>query len=220
MTEVDFRTTEPWRVLRIMSEFVEGFETLGKLPRAVSIFGSARAKRRSKYYKLAERTARGLTEAGFVVITGAGPGIMEAANKGSADAGGTSVGLNIELPMEQEANPYVNTVINFRYFFARKMMFVKYSRAFVIFPGGFGTMDEFFESLTLIQTRKIDRFPVVLMGTEYWHPLRQWLENTMLEEGCISGDDLQLFHLTDDPDQAVKFVCEECERLGRPTRTP
>jgi len=220
MIDEDFRASEPWRVLRIMSEFVQGFETLGKLPRAVSVFGSSRAKRRSKYYKLAERTARGLTEAGFIVITGAGPGIMEAANKGATEAGGMSVGLNIELPLEQEVNPYVNTVINFRYFFARKMMFVKYSRAFVIFPGGFGTMDELFEPLTLIQTHKIDRFPVVVMGTEYWRPLRQWLQNTMLKERCISGDDLQLFHMTDDPDAAVEFICKECERLGRQTKTP
>jgi uncharacterized protein (TIGR00730 family) len=193
MTVEDFRQSEPWRVFRIMSEFVEGFETLGKVSPAVSIFGSSRASRRSKYYRLAERTARGLAKAGYAVITGAGPGIMEAANKGAKQAGGESVGLNIELPQEQRPNAYLTTLLNFRYFFARKMMFVKYSRAFIIFPGGFGTMDEFFESLTLIQTQKIERFPVVLMGATYWRPLVQWLRNSMLAEGCISGGDLEIF---------------------------
>jgi hypothetical protein len=216
MTVEDFRQTEPWRVFRIMSEFVEGFETLGKVSPAVSIFGSSRASRRSKYYRLAERTARGLAKAGYAIITGGGPGIMEAANKGAKEAGGESVGLNIELPEEQRPNRYVTTLLNFRYFFARKMMFVKYSCAFVIFPGGFGTMDEFFESLTLIQTHRIKLFPVVLMGSTYWHPLRQWLRNSMLAEGCISGGDLQIFRILDDVDEAVDYVVTETKERREP----
>jgi len=206
MTVEDFRDSEPWRVFRIMSEFVEGFETLNKVAPAVCIFGSSRARRRSKYYRLAERTARALAKAGYTVITGGGPGIMEAANKAAKEAGGESVGLNIELPHEQEANPYITSLLTFRYFFVRKMMFVKYSQAFVIFPGGFGTMDEFFESLTLVQTHKIDPFPVVLMGSDYWHPLTHWLQRYMLKEGCISGADLQLYHIVDHPDEAVQYI--------------
>jgi len=217
MTVEDFRQTEPWRVFRIMSEFVEGFETLSKVSPAISIFGSSRASRRSKYYRLAERTARGLAKAGYAIITGAGPGIMEAANKGAKEAGGESVGLNIELPQEQRPNPYLTTLLSFRYFFARKMMFVKYSCAFIIFPGGFGTMDEFFESLTLIQTQKIQRFPVVLMGSTYWHPLLQWLRNFMLAEGCISGRDMQIFHIMDDADEAVRYVVAETQERREPT---
>jgi hypothetical protein len=217
MTVEDFRQTEPWRVFRIMSEFVEGFETLSKVSPAISIFGSSRASRRSKYYRLAERTARGLAKAGYAVITGAGPGIMEAANKGAKEAGGKSVGLNIELPQEQRPNPYLTTLLSFRYFFARKMMFVKYSCAFIIFPGGFGTMDEFFESLTLIQTQKIQRFPVVLMGSTYWHPLLQWLRNFMLAEGCISGGDMQIFRIMDDADEAVRYVVAETQERREPT---
>jgi uncharacterized protein (TIGR00730 family) len=217
MTVEDFRQSEPWRVFRIMSEFVEGFETLSKVSPAISIFGSSRASRRSKYYRLAERTARGLAKAGYAVITGAGPGIMEAANKGAKQAGGESVGLNIELPQEQRPNPYLTTLLSFRYFFARKMMFVKYSCAFIIFPGGFGTMDEFFESLTLIQTQKIQRFPVVLMGSTYWHPLLQWLRNFMLAEGCISGRDMQIFHIMDDADEAVRYVVAETQERREPT---
>ena len=209
MTVEDFRDSEPWRLFRIMSEFVEGFETLSKISPAVSIFGSSRARRRSKHYRLAERTARALAKAGYTIITGGGPGIMEAANKGATEADGGSVGLNIELPQEQRPNPYITTLLNFRYFFARKMMFVKYSCAFVIFPGGFGTMDEFFESLTLIQTHKIKPFPVVLMGSEYWHPLVQWLRNSMLQEGCISGADLQLFRIMDDPAEALRHIAAE-----------
>lgn len=220
MTVEDFRDSEPWRVFRIMSEFVEGFETLSKISPAVSIFGSSRARRRSKYYRLAERTARALARAGYTIITGGGPGIMEAANKGAKEAGGGSVGLNIELPQEQHPNPYVTTLLNFRYFFARKMMFVKYSCAFVIFPGGFGTMDEFFESLTLIQTHKIEPFPVVLMGSEYWHPLVHWLRNSMLPEGCISGADLQLFRVMDDPAEAVRYITAETTPKGTRSRTP
>jgi len=219
MTE-DFRDSEPWRVFRIMSEFVEGFETLGKIAPAIAVFGSSRGRRRSKYYRLAERTARALAKAGFAIITGGGPGLMEAANKGAKEAGGESVGLNIELPDEQIANPYVSTLLHFRYFFVRKMMFVKYSSAFVIFPGGFGTMDEFFESLTLIQTHKVEPFPVVLMGSEYWNPLVSWLRNFMLAEGCIRGADLQLFHIMDDPDEAVRFITAETQRLRSTSATP
>ncbi len=220
MTVEDFRDSEPWRVFRIMSEFVEGFETLDKISPAVSIFGSSRAKRRSKYYRLAERTTRALAKAGYTVITGGGPGIMEAANKGAKEAGGESVGLNIELPHEQHANPYITTLLNFRYFFVRKMMFVKYACAFVILPGGFGTLDEFFEPLTLIQTHKVEPFPVVLMGSEYWHPLVQWLRNFVLKQGCISGADLQLFRIMDDPEEAVRFIVEETGRSQRAAATP
>jgi len=216
MTVEDFRQSEPWRVFRIMSEFVEGFETLSKVSPAVSIFGSSRASRRSTYYRLAERTARGLAKAGYAVITGAGPGIMEAANRGAKEAGGESVGLNIELPHEQHPNSYVTTLLNFRYFFARKMMFVKYSCAFIIFPGGFGTMDEFFESLTLIQTQKIKRFPVVLMGSAYWRPLVHWLRSSMLAEGCISEEDMDIFRLTDDADEAVRTIVGETQERREP----
>ena len=216
MTVEDFRDSETWRVFRIMSEFVEGFQTLSKISPAVSVFGSSRAKRRSKYYRLAERTARALAKAGYPIMTGGGPGIMEAANKGAKEAGGESVGLNIELPEEQRANPYITTLLNFRYFFARKMMFVKYACAFVIFPGGFGTMDEFFEPLTLIQTHKVEPFPVVLMGSEYWHPLAQWLRNFVLKDGCISGADLQLFRIMDDPEEAVRYIRQETTRSAPP----
>jgi len=219
MTVEDFRDSEPWRVFRIMSEFVEGFETLNKISPAVSIFGSSRAPRRSKYYRLAERMARELVKAGYNIITGAGPGAMEAANKGAKEAGGQSVGLNIELPQEQQPNPYLTTLLQFRYFFVRKMMFVKYSCAFVIFPGGFGTMDEFFESLTLVQTHKIESFPVVLMGSTYWHPLAQWLRNFMLAEGCIGGADLQLFHIMDEPEEAVRYITSQTQRAVRPPAT-
>jgi uncharacterized protein (TIGR00730 family) len=202
----DFIHSDTWRVLRIQSEFVEGFGALAELGPAVSVFGSARTPPGHPEYALAERLARALVEAGFAVITGGGPGAMEAANKGASEAGGTSVGLGIELPFEQELNQWVNIGVNFRYFFARKTMFVKYARAFCVLPGGFGTLDELFEALTLVQTRKVTRFPVVLIGTEYWGGLVSWLRESMLAAGKISAHDLELIQLTDDVDEAVAAV--------------
>jgi uncharacterized protein (TIGR00730 family) len=206
--KVHFTHSDPWRVFRIMGEFVEGFDTLAETGRAVSIFGSARVPPDHPQYHQAEATARLLSEAGFAVITGGGPGIMEAANKGAREAGGVSIGCNIELPFEQGTNPYVEVSINFRYFFVRKTMFVKYSEAFIIFPGGFGTMDELFEALTLIQTGKIRNFPVVLFGSEYWGGMLDWIRRTMLEEGKVSADDLDLLIVTDSPEEAVNVVLE------------
>lgn len=197
---------ETWRIFRIMAEFVEGFEELSRLGPAVSIFGSARTAPDSPYYKLAEETAEEMVRAGYAVITGGGGGIMEAANKGAKLAGGRSVGLNIDLPHEQIPNKYQNLSLSFRYFFARKMMFTKYAQAFVILPGGFGTMDEFFESLTLIQTLKMARFPVILMGTSFWGGLVEWIRQMMLKEKTISPEDLDLFMLTDDPKEVVDMI--------------
>lgn len=209
-------TQDAWRVFRIMGEFVEGFDTLARLGPAVSIFGSARTTHNDRYYQAAEETARLLAEEGFAVVTGGGPGIMEAANKGACDAGGESVGCNIELPFEQGMNAYVKTAINFRYFFVRKTMFVKYAEAFIIFPGGFGTMDELFEALTLIQTGKVRDFPVVLFGKEYWQGLLDWLHNTMAAHRKINDEDLNLLVVTDSPHEAVRVVVdcyeENCAR--------
>jgi uncharacterized protein (TIGR00730 family) len=212
-TAVDFTHTDPWRVFRIMGEFVEGFDTLAHVGRAVAVFGSARVPPDHPQYRAAEETSRLLASAGFAVITGGGPGIMEAANKGAKEGGGASIGCNIELPFEQGTNPYVEMAINFHYFFVRKTMFVKYSEAFVIFPGGFGTMDELFESLTLIQTGKVRNFPVVLFGTEYWSGLIGWIRDTMAREGKISSDDLDLLRLTDSPAEAVRFVVDAVHSL-------
>jgi uncharacterized protein (TIGR00730 family) len=195
-----------WRVLRIQSEFVEGFGALAELGPAVSVFGSARTPPDHPDYTQAERLGRLLTEAGFAVITGGGPGVMEAANKGASKAGGVSVGLGIELPFEQDLNEWVDIGVNFRYFFARKTMFVKYAQAFCVLPGGFGTMDELFEALTLVQTRKVTRFPVVLIGVDYWSGLIDWLRKTMLADGKISAHDLELIQLTDDVEEAVEAV--------------
>ncbi len=203
---VDFTHSDPWRVFRIMGEFVEGFDTLAKTGRAVSVFGSARVPPGHEQYLQAEETARLLVDAGFAVITGGGPGIMEAANKGARDAGGLSIGCNIELPFEQGTNQFVEVSINFRYFFVRKTMFVKYSEAFIIFPGGFGTMDELFEALTLIQTGKIRNFPVVLFGSAYWSGMITWIRETMLTEGKVSADDLELLVVTDSPAEAVRVI--------------
>lgn len=197
---------DTWRMFRIMAEFVEGFEHLADLPPAVSIFGSARVGPESQEYQMAERLARMLVEKGYAVITGGGPGIMEAANKGAAEAGGQSVGLNIELPFEQKPNPYANLQLNFRYFFVRKVMFVKYAIAYVVMPGGFGTVDELFEAVTLIQTNKIKPFPVILMVKRYWEGLMKWIRETMLKEGKICQKDVELFHLTDDPEEVVEIV--------------
>ena len=203
---LDFTRTDPWRVMRIMGEFIEGFDTLAAINKAVTIFGSARIGPDDPHYEAAEQVARLLAEAGFAVITGAGPGIMEAANKGAKEGKGTSIGCNIELPFEQGANPYVDTLINFKYFFVRKTMFIKYSSAFIIFPGGFGTMDELFEALTLIQTGKIYQFPVILFGRYYWAGLMRWLQARVLGEGKISAGDLDLMLITDDPAEAAKAV--------------
>ncbi|MBU4372113.1 MAG: TIGR00730 family Rossman fold protein [Proteobacteria bacterium] len=197
---------ESWRIFRIMAEFVEAIETLSRVKHAVSIFGSARTKPDDPYYQKAELLARRLAEKGFGVITGGGPGVMAAANKGAAEAGGQSVGMNIRLPFEQKPNPYANVSIDYKYFFIRKVMFVKYAVAYVILPGGFGTMDELFEALTLIQTRRIKAFPVILMGSEYWKGLFDWLRETMLRDNKISPDDLELLQIIDDPDEAVKHI--------------
>lgn len=210
-TGADFTRTDPWRVLRIMGEFIEGFDTLSSIDRGVTIFGSARISPEDPMYKAAEEVARLLSEAGFAIITGAGPGIMEAANKGAHAAGGRSIGCNIELPFEQGANPYVDTLVNFRYFFVRKTMFIKYSLAFIIFPGGFGTLDELFEAITLIQTGKIYQFPVILFGRHYWAGLLRWLQARALAERKISPGDIDLMVLTDDPAEAAQAVIAALE---------
>ncbi|KQU71060.1 DNA-binding protein [Phycicoccus sp. Root563] len=198
--------TDPWRVMRIQSEFVEGFGALAELGPAVSVFGSARTKPGTPFYELGTHVGRALVEAGYAVITGGGPGAMEAANKGAREAGGASVGLGIELPFEQGLNEHVNLGVNFRYFFARKTMFVKYAQGFIVLPGGFGTLDELFEAVTLVQTRKVTSFPIVLMGTEYWGGLLDWLRGTVLDAGTVSEKDIDLLHLTDDVDEAVRIV--------------
>ena len=204
----DFTRSDPWRVMRIMGEFIEGFDNLHDVKRGVSLFGSARTHPDDPQYQAAQEVARLLAEAGFAIITGAGPGIMEAANKGAKLGGGKSIGCNIELPFEQGANPYVDTLVNFRYFFVRKTMFIKYSNAFIIFPGGFGTLDEAFEALTLIQTGKIYQFPGVLFGRHYWAGLIRWLQSRVLTEGKISPGDLDLMLLTDDPREAADAVIQ------------
>ncbi|MFE9609031.1 TIGR00730 family Rossman fold protein [Streptomyces sp. NPDC006012] len=208
----DWVHTDPWRVLRIQSEFIEGFGTLAELPPAISVFGSARTAVDSAEYDAGVRLGRGLVEAGWAVITGGGPGAMEAANKGACEAGGISVGLGIELPFEQGLNPYVDIGLNFRYFFVRKMMFVKYAQGFVVLPGGLGTLDELFEALTLVQTQKVTRFPIVLFGSEYWGGLVSWLENTLVAQGKAAEKDLLLFHVTDDVAEAVELVSKEAAR--------
>ena len=210
----DWVHTDPWRVLRIQSEFIEGFGMLAELGPAISVFGSARTPRDHQEYAFAERLGAALARAGFAVITGGGPGVMEAANKGCCEAGGKAVGLGIELPFEQGMNDWVDIGIVFRYFFARKTMFVKYSQGFVVLPGGFGTMDELFEALTLVQTRKVTAFPVVLVGTQYWGGLIDWLRSTMLPAGKIAVSDLSLIQVTDDVDEAVAAVI----RARRPTK--
>ena len=213
----DFTRTDPWRVLRIMGEFIEGFDTLNSIERGVTIFGSARTPPSDPQYQAAQEVGSLLAKAGISIITGAGPGIMEAANKGARLAGGRSIGCNIELPFEQGANPYVDTVVNFRYFFVRKTMFIKYSSAFIIFPGGFGTLDELFEAITLIQTGKISEFPIVLFGRHYWAGLVRWMQTRMLGEGKISEGDLDLMLLTDDPAEAAQAVISAYE-AGRRKR--
>ncbi len=202
----DWLHADPWRVLRIQAEFVEGFGALAELGPAIAVFGSARTKREDPYYAKGVQIGAKLVEAGFAVITGGGPGAMEAANKGAAEAGGVSVGLGIELPFEDGVNDYVNIGVNFRYFFARKTMFVKYAQGFVVLPGGLGTFDELFEALTLAQTQKITSFPVVLVGIEYWSGLVDWLRGTVLADGKISEADLDALVLTDDVDEAVAIM--------------
>src|SRR6187401_1788101 len=206
----DFLQTDPWRALRILSEFVEGFDAMAKVGPAVTVFGSARTKPDDPVYELARGIGFRLAQAGYAVITGGGPGAMEAANRGCREGGGLSVGCNIELPHEQGLNQYVDLGVEFRYFFARKTMFVKYADGFVILPGGFGTLDELFEALTLIQTGKVRHFPVVLVGRSYWTGLLDWLHGTLLAAGAIAEEDLSLYHVTDDPDEVVELI-----RAGR-----
>jgi uncharacterized protein (TIGR00730 family) len=203
-----FLDSDAWRALRIMGEFVEGFDSLAELGPAVTIFGSARISRNDPLYAKAEELAGMLAKRGITVITGGGPGIMEAANKGAAAAGGVSVGLGIELPHEQSVNEYVNLALNFRYFFVRKTMFVKYAQGFVIFPGGYGTLDELFESLTLVQTGKIDHFPVILWGKEYWDGLVDWLKHPVIAHHFIEAQDVELFRVTDDNEEVVEWIEE------------
>ncbi len=204
----DWVHTDPWRVLRIQSEFIEGFGALAELGPAVGVFGSARTATDDPHYAQAEQVGRGLVEAGFAVITGGGPGTMEAANKGASEAGGVSVGLGIELPFEAGLNKWVDVGVNFRYFFARKTMFVKYSSGFVVLPGGLGTFDELFEALTLVQTQKVTSFPVVLIGVDYWSGLLEWLRGTVLAQGNISAADVDMMRLTDDVEEAVAMIVE------------
>jgi uncharacterized protein (TIGR00730 family) len=210
----DWVHADPWRVMRIQAEFVEGFGLLAELGIAVSVFGSARSKPGTPEYELATDIAAGLAKAGYAIITGGGPGVMEAANKGAAAANGVSVGLGIELPMEAGLNDYVNVGVEFRYFFVRKTIFIKYSQAFVVLPGGFGTMDELFEALTLVATGKITKFPIVLVGSAYWSGLLDWLKTTMLTEGKIGPDELALLQIADDPDEVVKIITDAHEGLS------
>lgn len=205
-TELSFTGEDTWRVFRIMAEFVEGFEVLSKIGPAVTIFGSSKTKREEKYYRLAEQTASLLVKAGYGVITGGGPGIMEAANKGAKEAGGTSVGLNIIIPSQQKSNRFITTLLDFRYFFCRKVMFVKYAKAFIIIPGGFGTMDELLEAVTLIQTERIEKFPVILLGREYWDGFLNWLQEVCLDREYISKKDMKIFTVVDTPEQVVATV--------------
>jgi uncharacterized protein (TIGR00730 family) len=202
----EFLDSDPWRSLRILAEFVEGFDALAAVGPAVSVFGSARTKEANRYYKMARELGTLLAKQGYAVITGGGPGIMAAANRGAQEGGGLSVGCNIELPMEQGLNPYVDLGVEFRYFFARKVMFVKYADAFVIFPGGYVTLDELFEALTLIQTKKVQDFPVILMGTDYWAGMIDWIRATLLEEAAINAADVDLLRLTDDPAEACEII--------------
>jgi uncharacterized protein (TIGR00730 family) len=197
---------DPWRIFRIMAEFVDGFEELKDIGKAVSIFGSSRIKPGHPYYQAAEKTAFLLSKAGYAVITGGGPSIMEAGNKGAEEAAGQSIGLNIDLPFEQKPNPFINHLINFHYFFCRKVCFVKYAKAFVIFPGGYGTLDELSESITLIQTRRMEKFPVILFGSKYWKGLLDWFAGPMLEEGCIDPQDLDIIQMVDKPEDVVKII--------------
>ena len=208
----DFYSQETWRIFRILAEFVEGFETLSCIGPCVTFFGSARAGEEESYYELARATARLVARNGYGVITGGGPGIMEAANRGATEGGGKSIGLNIQLPFEQTANPYIKTMLSFRYFFVRKVMFLKYTSAVIILPGGFGTLDEMFETMTLIQTQKISYLPLIAMGTEYWDGLLTWMKKTMLGKEYISPEDGNIVNMTDSPEEAVKIINEFYKR--------
>jgi uncharacterized protein (TIGR00730 family) len=210
----DFTSKDTWRIFRIMAEFVEGFETLSKIPPAIAIFGSARVLPGTEAYQKAESIAALLAGHGYSIITGGGPGVMEAANKGAAEVGATSVGLNIELPLEQKPNIYANKLVNFRYFFVRKVMFVKYSIAFVILPGGFGTLDELFEAITLIQTRKIKPYPVILVGRDYWKGLMDWIGDALLKEKMIDVEDLDIMKTVDTPEEVLHWIQESKIRTG------
>jgi uncharacterized protein (TIGR00730 family) len=216
----DWVHTDPWRVLRIQAEFVEGFGLLAELGQAVSVFGSARTTRDSAEYAAAEEIGARLAKAGYAVITGGGPGVMEAANKGATSVGGVSVGLGIELPLEQGINEYVEIGLEFRYFFVRKTIFVKYSQAFVVLPGGFGTLDELFEAVTLVQTGKITRFPIVLVGSSYWSGLREWINDALLAEGKISATDPDLLTVSDDPAEVVQIICDAHGQTASRRTTP
>lgn len=210
----DFTTEDPWRVLRIQGEIVEGFDALSSLPAAIAIFGSARLEPDNVYYKACLETSRLLGKAGYAIITGGGPGLMAAGNQGALEAGGISVGCSIQLPHELVHNEYQTITLRFRYFFVRKLMFVKYSVGFLIFPGGYGTLDELFEALTLVQTDKIDHFPIILFGRDYWQGLVDWLSNSPLHTGCLGREDLALFSLTDDPQEVVSII-EKVTKAGR-----
>lgn len=211
-----FIREDPWRIFRIMAEFVDSFETLAAAGPAVTVFGSARMPRQDRYYKMAVDLARELARHDLAIITGGGPGIMEAANRGAAEAKGRSVGLNIQLPREQASNRYVNIPINFHYFFSRKVCFVKYSIGFIFMPGGYGTLDEFFELVTLVQTERIPLYPLVLIGREFWQGLVRWMKGTLLDRGYISPEDLDLFTLTDDPQEAVEAILAHQRRVNVP----
>ncbi|MFA5145919.1 MAG: TIGR00730 family Rossman fold protein [Candidatus Omnitrophota bacterium] len=202
----DFTKEDPWRIFRIMSEFVDGFEELSDVKEAVSIFGSSKTGRKDRFYRLAEETAALLSRNGYSIITGAGPGIMEAANKGAKKAGGESIGLNILIPTMQRPNKYITRLLEFKYFFCRKVMFAKYSKAFVVFPGGFGTLDEFFEAVTLVQTKRVEPFPVILFDREYWKGLNGWMRDTLLKHGTIGREDLNLLTIADTPGEVLKTI--------------
>lgn len=204
----EIKTNDSWALFKIMGEFVNGFEKMSKIGPCISVFGSARTKEEGKYYQLAVEISKSIAEAGYGVITGGGPGIMEAGNRGANLAGGTSVGLNIDLPFEQHDNPYIDPdkSLDFNFFFVRKVMFVKYSQGFVVMPGGFGTLDELFEAITLIQTHKIGKFPIILVGSEFWSGLLDWIKNIMLKEGNISPEDLNLIQIVDTPEQVVEII--------------
>ena len=217
---IGFTNEDPWRIFRIMAEFVDSFETLSHVGPAVTIFGSARTKANDPFYKASVTLAKGLARHHFAVITGGGPGIMEAANRGAAEAKGKSVGLNIELPFEQCGNHYANVPINFHYFFSRKVCFVKYSMGFVFMPGGFGTLDEFYEVLTLVQTHRISRFPLILFGKDYWSGLINWMKATLDKGGFISASDLDLVTITDDPQEALDLILDYKRRVGPPDSVP
>jgi hypothetical protein len=220
-TKLTFIKEDPWRIFRIMAEFVDSFETLSQVGPGVTVFGSARMKPKDQHYKAAVELAKGLAKHNLAIITGGGPGIMEAANKGAALAKGRSVGLNIMLPHEQKGNRFANIPINFHYFFARKVCFVKYSIAFVFMPGGFGTLDEFFEVLTLVQTRRIPEFPMILFGRDHWNGLVKWMKSTMQEKArYISPGDLDLFTITDDPQEAIDVILDYERRVGPPDIVP